>query len=103
MGFDLTGYEKDTINMSTLGIYTFLGILSLIVVIAALSFYFFIEKERIYTENVLEGGVEDTYLYKQNQFQELNSFGKIVNDKGESINRIPINKAIENTNIYYNE
>ena len=46
---------------------------------------------------------KNTYLYKKTQFQELNSFGQEINEDGKIINRIPINKAIENTNIYYNE
>ena len=43
MGFDLKGYEKDnSMSMTSFALYTFAGTITLIIVIAAISFYFFI-------------------------------------------------------------
>ena len=102
MGFDLTGYEEDSISLSAFGIYTILGIFSLLVVIFALSFYFFIEKERIYTEAVLEREVQNTIEYKSSQFKELNSYGQSMDDD-KIVNRIPIDKAIKQASEHYND
>ena len=57
MGFDLKGYEKDNnMSMTSFALYTFAGAMTLIIVIAALSFYFFIEREGMYDEIVLLSG-----------------------------------------------
>ena len=102
MGFDLTGYEKDNMSMSSFGIYTLLGILSLFVVIFLLAFYFFMIKESVYQEMVLSGGVEETIKFKNEQTRILNSYGKEGDDKIET-SRIPINKAIKSAASYYND
>ena len=48
MGFNLTGYEHDnSMTMTSFMIYTISGTVILIVVIAALSFYFFLEREKM--------------------------------------------------------
>mgnify|MGYP006131892255 FL=1 len=102
MGFDLTGYEKDSIKMSSFTLYTVSGIAVLIIVILLLSFYFFIERERIYKETVLQGGVEKTTDFKNTQMRILSSYGN-KGDDGVETSRIPINEAIENAVDYYND
>tara|TARA_B100001540_G_C15413597_1_gene464417 strand:- start:114 stop:422 length:309 start_codon:yes stop_codon:yes gene_type:complete len=102
MGFDLTGYEKDNISMTSFGVYTIAGIVALFVVIFFLAFYFFIVKESVYQEIVLSGGVEETSLFKDKQYSILNSYGE-KGDDGLETSRIPINKAIENAVEYYND
>ena len=100
MGFDLSGYEKDSIKMSSFGIYTIAGLFVLIIVIVLLSFYFFIERERIYKETVLQGGIEKTTDFKNTQIRILNSYGN-RGDDGVETSRIPINEAIKNAVDYY--
>ena len=102
MGFNLTGYEKDNISIASFGMYTIAGVATLIAVILLLYFYFFIEKERIYNEAVLQGGVEKTTDFKINQMRILNSYGN-KGDDGVETSRIPINEAIKNTVDYYND
>ena len=102
MGFDLTGYEKDNISMTSFGVYTIAGIVALFAVIFFLAFYFFIVKESVYQEIVLSGGVEETSLFKDKQYSILNSYGE-KGDDGLETSRIPINKAIENAVEYYND
>ena len=101
MGFDLTGYEKDnSMTMTSFAIYTFAGIITLLVVVAALSFYFFIEREKMYNEIVLQGGVEESLDFKIKQNRILNSYGN-KNDDGIESSRIPINNAIKKALEYY--
>ena len=102
MSFDLKGYEKDRIKMTSFGIYTLAGIITLIAVILLLSFYFFIERERIYKETVLQGGIEKTTDFKNTQIRILNSYGN-RGDDGVETSRIPINEAIKNAVDYYND
>ena len=102
MGFDLTGYEKDSIKMSSFALYTVAGTLLLIAVVALLSFYFFIERERIYEETVLQGGVEKTTNFKKTQMRILSSYGN-KGDDGIGTSRIPVNEAIKNAVDYYND
>ena len=103
MGFDLKGYEKDNnMSMASFALYTFAGLMTLIIVIAALSFYFFIEREEMYDEIVLQGGTEESKDFKIKQIRILNSYGN-KNDDGLESERIPINKAIKKTLDYYNE
>ena len=73
MGFDLTGYEKDNIGIKSFAIYTLVGVIALILVIAATSFYMFLEVELSYNENVTEAQIEETVIYKEKQSQFLNS------------------------------
>jgi len=101
MGFDLTGYEKDnSMTMTSFTIYTLAGIITLLVVVAALSFYFFIEREKMYNEIVLQGGVEESSDFKIKQNRILNSYGN-KNDDGIESSRIPINNAIKKALEYY--
>ena len=89
MGFDLTGYEKDNIQMKSFGIYAVLGIIALIAVVILTSFYMFLEVEKSYDENVTQREIKDTNNYKKKQEQFLNS-----HTIKESVN-----KALE----YYND
>ena len=103
MGFNLTGYEHDnSMTMTSFMIYTISGTVILIVVIAALSFYFFLEREKLYDEIVLQGGVEESLDFKVKQNRILNSYGN-KNDDGIELARIPINDAIKKTLNYYND
>ena len=103
MGFNLTGYEHDNnMTMTSFMIYTISGAVILIVVIAALSFYFFLEREKMYDEIVLQGGVEKSIDFKVKQNRILNSYGN-KNDNGIESGRIPINDAIKKTLNYYND
>ena len=103
MGFDLKGYEKDnSMSMTSFALYTFAGIITLIIIIAAISFYFFIEREWMYDEVVLQGGTEETKDFKIKQIRILNSYGN-KNDEGIESSRIPINDAIKKALNYYND
>ena len=103
MGFDLKGYEKDNkMNMTSFAFYTFIGTMTLIIVIAAISFYFFIEKEGMYNQIVLQGGTEKTKDFKIKQIRILNSYGN-KNDDGIESERIPINDAVKKALNYYND
>ena len=90
MGFDLTGYEEDnSIQMKSFALYTFLGVAALIIVIVSVSFYLFMRVEALKKEMYLEGGIEETIIYKENQNQFLKSH-KL---------KIGIDKALD----YYND
>ena len=103
MGFDLKGYEKDnSMSMTSFALYTFLGTITLIIVIAAISFYFFIEREGMYNQIVLQGGTQETKDFKIKQLRILNSYGN-KNDDGIESSRIPINDAIKKALNYYND
>ena len=74
MGFDLTGYEKDnSIQMKSFALYTTAGVVALIMVILSASFYLFIRGEALKQEMYLEGGIEETLIYKEHQDQFLKS------------------------------
>ena len=103
MSFDLSGYEKDNkISMTSFTLYTIAGTISLIIVVLVLSFYFFLERERMYNEIVLQGGTEETKDFKIKQMRILNSYGN-KNDDGIESARIPINNAITKALSYYND
>ena len=102
MSFNLRGYEKDNMSMASFGMYTIAGVATLIAVILLLSFYFFIEKERIYNETVLQGGVEESMNFKVKQLRILNSYGN-KSDDGIETSRIPINEAIAKAVDFYND
>ena len=103
MGFDLKGYEKDNnMSMTSFALYTLAGTITLIIIIAAISFYFFIEREWMYDEVVLQGGTEETKDFKIKQIRILNSYGN-KNDEGIESSRIPINDAIKKALNYYND
>ena len=74
MSFDLTGYEKDnSIQMKSFAIYTISGVAALIIIIVSISFYLFMVGESLKKEMYLEGGIEETIIYKENQYQFLKS------------------------------
>ena len=89
MGFDLTGYEKDNIGMKSFAVYTAVGIIALILVVLATSFYMFLEVELSYDENVTQAKIQETMIYKEKQNQFLNSHAM----------KEGISKALD----YYNE
>tara|TARA_B100001123_G_C15078879_1_gene934802 strand:- start:484 stop:795 length:312 start_codon:yes stop_codon:yes gene_type:complete len=103
MGFDLTGYESDnSITLTSFLGYSFAGVIVLIIVVYAISFYFFIEREKMYDKIVLQGGVEESMKYKVKQNRILNSYGN-SNDDGIEKSRIPINQAIKKALTYYGD
>ena len=74
MGFNLTGYEKDnSIQMKSFAFYTSAGVAALIMVIVSVSFYLFMRGEALKKEMYLEGGIEETIIYKEHQDQFLKS------------------------------
>ena len=74
MGFDLTGYEKDnSIQMKSFALYTLAGVAALIMVIVSVSFYLFMRGEALKKEMYLQGGIEETLIYKEHQDQFLKS------------------------------
>ena len=89
MGFDLTGYEKDNIQLKSFGLYTIVGIIVLIAVVILTSFYMFLEIEKSYDENVTKAEIKDTSNYKEKQEQFLNSH--------------QIKKSLDKAVEYYNE
>ena len=67
MGFDLTGYESDNMDMKPLALYSIIGILALIVVIVAIYFYMLFMGEK-YTQELFLGYLQGTWLlYSQLQ------------------------------------
>ena len=103
MGFDLTGYEKDdNYTMSSFFVYTSFSIFLLIIITLLLAFYFFIQKEVMYDEIVLQDEVESATEYKNSQKQILNSYSEYL-DGDTKIIKIPINKAINKAVDFYNE
>ena len=73
MGFDLTGYEKDNIKINSFAVSSFLAILSLIIIVVGIYFYLFMIGEKYTQQMYLEGGIEKTDKYKENQEQYLKS------------------------------
>ena len=103
MGFDLTGYEEDNnMTVTSFLLYTLAGIVTLLAISMALSFFFFLETEKMYDEIVLQGGVEESLDFKIKQNRILDSFGN-KNDDGIESQRIPINNAIKKAVKYYND
>ena len=102
MSFDLKGYEKDdNLKIKTFGLYAIGGVLSLVIIIISLSFYFFIMVESRFNDILMEG-VDYTKEFKLQQNQILNSGGQPGDDGIES-KRISIDNAIIKANSYYNE
>jgi len=89
MGFDLTGYEKDNMQMNSFGLYTLLGIIALIAIILLTAFYMFLEVERAYDQNVTQAEIKESIDYKERQNQFLNSH--------------QIKKSLDKAVEYYNE
>ena len=73
MGFDLTGYESDNMDMKPLALYSILGILALIVVIVAIYFYMLFMGEKYTQELFLERDTQQTINYKKKEAEFLKS------------------------------
>jgi flagellar basal body-associated protein FliL len=73
MGFDLTGYESDNMDMKPLALYTIAGILTLIVLIVAIYFYMFFMSEKYTQELFLERDTARTVNYKKQEAEYLRS------------------------------
>ena len=73
MGFDLTGYESDNMDMKPLALYTVTGILLLIGVIVAIYFYMFFMTEKYTQELFLERDTARTIDYKKKEAEFLKS------------------------------
>ena len=103
MGFDLTGYEKDdNYTMSSFFVYTSFSVFLLIIITLLLAFYFFIQREKMYDEMVLQDEVNSTIEYTNSQKKALNSYSEYL-DGDTKIIQIQINKAITKAINFYNE
>ena len=65
MGFDLKGYEEDSMDIMPIVIYSILGILSVALVIFAIYFYMFILDEKFTQEMFLERDTKQTLDYNK--------------------------------------
>ena len=102
MSFNLTGYEKDNIQLKTLALYTVIGIATLFIILFALLFYYNLEKENLYNEIVLKAGTEETVEFQIKQKRILDSYGN-KGDDGISSSRVSVNDAIKKTVDHYND
>tara|TARA_B100000686_G_C15895218_1_gene527571 strand:- start:73 stop:342 length:270 start_codon:yes stop_codon:yes gene_type:complete len=73
MGFDLTGYEPDYMEMKPFAVYTAFGIISLLVVVFGIYFYLIAMGEKYTQELYLERDTVKTIEYKKNEEQFLKS------------------------------
>ena len=73
MGFNLTGYERDNMDMKPLALYTVAGIFALIFVIIAIYFYMFFMSEKYTQELFLERDTKRTLEYKKKEAEYLKS------------------------------
>ena len=73
MGFDLTGYESDNMDMKPLAFYTAAGILALVVLIVAIYIYMFFMTEKYTQELFLERDTARTIHYKKKEAEYLKS------------------------------
>ena len=89
MGFDLTGYEPDQMNIKPFAVYTVFGVVSLLLVVFGIYFYLIVMGEKYTQELYLERDTKKTIEYKKNQEQFLKSH-KL---------KAGINKALD----YYND
>ena len=65
MGFDLTGYEEDSMDIMPIVIYSILGILAVALVIFAIYFYMFLLDEKFTQEMFLERDTKQTLDYNK--------------------------------------
>jgi len=65
MGFDLTGYEEDSMDIMPIVIYSILGLLAVAVVIFAIYFYMFLLDEKFTQEMFLERDTKQTLDYNK--------------------------------------
>ena len=73
MGFDLTGYESDNIDIKSLALYSVTGILALISLIVAIYFYMFFIGEKYTKELFLQRDTPKTIDYKKKEAEFLKS------------------------------
>ena len=73
MGFDLTGYESDNMDMKPLALYTITGILLLVGLIVAIYFYMFFMTEKYTQELFLKRDTVRTIDYKKKEAEFLKS------------------------------
>ena len=73
MGFDLKGYEEDSMDIMPIVIYSILGILSVALVIFAIYFYMFLLDEKFTQEMFLERDTKQTLDYNKAKVMFLES------------------------------
>ena len=73
MGFDLTGYEEDSMDIMPILIYSILGLLAVAVVIFAIYFYMFLLDEKFTQEMFLERDTKQTLDYNKSKVIFLES------------------------------
>lgn len=73
MGFDLTGYEEDSMDIMPIVIYSILGLLAVAVVIFAIYFYMFLLDEKFTQEMFLERDTKQTLDYNKAKVMFLES------------------------------
>ena len=78
MGFDLTGYEEDSMDIMPIVIYSILGLLAVALVIFAIYFYMFLLDEKFTQEMFLERDTKQTLDYNKAKviFLESNELEK---------------------------
>ena len=65
MGFDLKGYEEDSMDIMPIVIYSILGLLAVALVIFAIYFYMFLLDEKFTQEMFLERDTKQTLDYNK--------------------------------------
>lgn len=73
MGFDLTGYEEDSMDIMPIVIYSILGLLAVALVIFAIYFYMFLLDEKFTQEMFLERDTKQTLDYNKSKVIFLES------------------------------
>ncbi|MAM99135.1 MAG: hypothetical protein CMF91_04540 [Candidatus Marinimicrobia bacterium] len=73
MGFDLTGYEEDSMDIMPIVIYSILGLLAVALVIFAIYFYMFLLDEKFTQEMFLERDTKQTLDYNKAKVMFLES------------------------------
>tara|TARA_Y100000768_G_scaffold342268_1_gene287230 strand:+ start:260 stop:529 length:270 start_codon:yes stop_codon:yes gene_type:complete len=73
MGFDLTGYEEDNMDVRPLATYTIGAIIALAVVIVGIYYYMFFMGEKYIQELFLERDTMQTLEYNKQKTEFLSS------------------------------
>ena len=73
MGFDLTGYEDDNMDVRPLATYTIGAIIALIIVIVGIYYYMFFMGEKYIQELFLERDTMQTLEYNKKKTEFLSS------------------------------
>ena len=73
MGFDLTGYEEDNMDVRPLATYTIGAIIALALVIVGIYYYMFFMGEKYIQELFLERDTMQTLEYNKQKTEFLNS------------------------------